>query len=290
MNHSDATSSSETAGVTGSFYWEVTRKILQAMEKGVTPWRQTWGPRNACTRRHYRGINILLLNLWGFPDPRWLTAKQAQRMGGFVREGEPGALIVTFYRSEFAAPDDAHTESISSWRPRFHTVYNATQCEIRRLPPWAPPPGATGEALAAAASIVQAMPSPPVLQHGGDGACYYPLEDWVSMPHQASFDSESAYYATLFHELVHSTGHPGRLNREEIARPNAFGSDPYALEELVAEVGAAFLCAAAGLDGAHDESAAYLDGWLKVLKPKPRWEWLAIACNQAQRADDYIRG
>ncbi|MEI6358547.1 MAG: zincin-like metallopeptidase domain-containing protein [Verrucomicrobiota bacterium] len=131
------------------------------------------------------------------------------------------------------------------------------------------------------------MPQRPVIKHGMNMASYSPGSDMVNMPDRTRFQSEDHYYATLFHELVHSTGHEKRLKRASIMERNGYGSDPYAKEELIAEMGSAFLCGYAGIeDRTIDSSAAYLEGWLKQLKEDKTL--IVHAAAQAQKATDFI--
>jgi antirestriction protein ArdC len=137
------------------------------------------------------------------------------------------------------------------------------------------------------AEIVAKMPQPPIIKHGMTQAFYSPANDTIGMPERARFDSEDGYHATLFHELVHSTGHEKRLNRASITERNGFGSNPYCKEELIAELGSAFLCGHAGIvDRTIDGSAAYVEGWLKQLKQDKTL--IVSAAAQAQKAADFI--
>jgi antirestriction protein ArdC len=133
------------------------------------------------------------------------------------------------------------------------------------------------------------MPQRPVIKHGMNMAAYSPVSDVVNMPDRVRFKSEDHYHATLFHELVHSTGHEKRLKRASIMERNGYGSNPYAKEELIAEMGSAFLCGYAGIvDRTIDSSAAYLEGWLKQLREDKTL--IVHAAAQAQKAADFILG
>jgi antirestriction protein ArdC len=140
-----------------------------------------------------------------------------------------------------------------------------------------------------AAEIVAGMPEQPAIRHGMKLAYYSPSSDTVGMPERKRFDTQDAYHATLFHELVHSTGHQKRLKRQSIVERNGFGSDPYCKEELIAELGSAFLCGHAGIvERTIDNSAAYLEGWLNQLKEDKTL--IVYAAAQAQKAADFILG
>ena len=129
----------------------------------------------------------------------------------------------------------------------------------------------TGEPIAAATAIVGGMPNPPCIDHdGGNQAFYVPARDRISLPRMDTFNGAAEYHSTLFHELAHSTGDPNRLNRKSLDTPAPFGSPIYSREELVAEFGAAFLCAQAGIANTLDNSAAYIQGWAKALRADNR--------------------
>ena len=139
------------------------------------------------------------------------------------------------------------------------------------------------------AEIVANMPQVPIIKHGMARAYYSPLEDYVGMPDRERFDSEPGYFATIFHELVHATGHKSRLKRPSITERNGFGSDPYCKEELIAELGSAFLCGHAEIvERTIDNSAAYLKGWLEQLRNDRTL--IVQAAAQAQKAADFILG
>ena len=167
---------------------------------------------------------------------------------------------------------------------RLYHVFNVSQCEGVK--------GAPGEIqmpVTKPAEIVARMPQPPVVKHGMAQAFYSPTDDCVGMPERERFDGEAGYFATLFHELVHATGHEKRLKRASIAEQNGFGSDPYCKEELIAELGSAFLCGYADIvDRTIDNSAAYLEGWLKQFQNDRTL--IVSAAAQAQKAADFILG
>ena len=178
---------------------------------------------------------------------------------------------------------------------RSYRVVNLDQCQgpgidqFRDKHPADRPAQNDNDPIAGCEQIVAGMPSPPAIRHGGNRACYWPANDQISMPKRETFMSSEAYYGVLFHELTHSTGHPDRLNRKTLVAGAPFRSPTYTREELVAEMGAAFLCAAAGIDDPTIEnSASYLQGWLKYLSSDPKA--LLVAGAQAQKAADYIQG
>lgn len=298
-------------------YERVTASIMGSLDSGTVPWRQSWnmaraqniyGHRNAATGRAYTGINPLLLMTTatdrGYRDPYWLTYKQAQACGGgTVRRGEHGTSITfahRFTREVERETEDGATETKtrSYFGLREYTVFNVAQCTGLTLPAATlaglAAPGtvrAEPEILESCERIIANMPNAPVVQDGRR-ACYSPRRDVVEMPPAELFDTPQDRYAVLYHELTHSTGHSSRLDRGLDAQDRLapFGSAEYSAEELVAEMGAAYLCAHAEIDTAPllGQSAAYIAGWLRALADDRRL--LVSACSKAFRAAEYILG
>jgi antirestriction protein ArdC len=276
-----------------SVYDLVTARILQQLEKGTAPWRKPWGgamrtPRNLTTLKPYRGINVFLLACQGYDAPFWLTYRQAQELGGHVRQGEKGSPVV--FWKEWETTDKESGEPTKIPILRQYSVFHVSQCEgIGHLVPPVKTMDNPNQPLERCESVVGAMPSAPTIRHDFDSAFYRPPQDMVGMPPRPRFDSSESYYATLFHELTHSTGHPSRLNRPGIADPARFGSQPYGREELIAEMGAAFLCAHTGIETATlDNSASYIDGWIRAIRQDRTL--VVTAAAQAQKAADWILG
>jgi antirestriction protein ArdC len=225
-----------------------------------------------------------------YSSPYWLTFKQAQELGGHVRKGEKACPVV--FWKWLDVERDEEKERVPFLR--YYSVFNAAQCEgIDAHVPTVP--GATREhsPVAAAQAIVDAMPKRPEIRLGLDRAFYSPGGDYVGMPNPGQFRSAEDWHSVLFHELTHSTGAECRLNRKGVSGSDgqwsAFGSNPYAKEELVAEMGAAFLCGQAGIvERTIDNSAAYVASWLARLKDDPKLVVQAAA--QAQKAADFILG
>lgn len=279
-------------------YTRVTDKIIQDLELGVRTWLKPWSGDNATGRismplRHngtpYRGINILLL--WaesmakGFTSARWMTFRQAQELGAHVRKGEHGSLVV--FANTITRPDaNDKGEEIEREIPfmKGYTVFNVEQ--IEGLPAgYRDKPEIKGEPLAliAAAEAFCARTGATVL-HGGNRAFYAPARDVIQLPHPEAFRDAKSYAATKAHELTHWTSHPSRLDRKLGKR---FGDDADAAEELIAELGAAFLCGTLGITPeARADHAAYLDHWLKVLKADKRAIFTAAA--HTQKAVDFL--
>jgi antirestriction protein ArdC len=225
-----------------------------------------------------------------YTTPFWLTFRQAQELGGHVRKGEKACPVV--FWKWLDVERDGEKERVPFLR--YYGVFNVAQCEGIE----AHVPSGTGASrehspVETAERIVQGMPKRPEVKHGLAQAFYSPAGDFVGIPAPEQFRSREDYYSVLFHELTHSTGHESRLARKGVSGTDgswsAFGSNPYAKEELVAELGAAFLCGQAGIvERTIDNSAAYVASWLSRLKDDPKLVVQAAA--QAQKAADFILG
>src|SRR5215472_2072673 len=273
----------------------VTARIIEALEAGIVPWHRPWktgpanGPRSLSTGKPYQGVNVWVLEataaLRGYESRYWTTFKGAKERGGSVRKGEKGTAIVFW---KFIEKTNAEGEKDRIPFLRYFTVFNLDQCDDVAEPTenttFEPEPF---EPIAMAERIAAEMPNRPNVNHGGDRAYYSPMLDYVQMPLQVQFETPSAYYSTLFHELTHSTAHASRLNRKN-AVANNFGDESYSREELCAEMGAAFLCGFAGIDVRVSEHASYIGSWLKALKDDRKL--VVSAAVAAQKAADYILG
>ncbi len=286
--------------VTKNSYQEVTDKIVNLLKDGVVPWHKPWSvaggePQNLISRKAYRGINPFMLNLMPYNSPFWLTFRQARKLGACVRKGEKGSPIWFWKfwtpgeKSRRPAETDTRDERGIPILRRYH-VFNVEQIDgLGDHVPELPSDERTEwQRIDAAEAIVQAMPQRPKIEHAGRAAVYYPTTDLVRMPERDRFEDGESYFSTLYHELSHSTGHPSRLDRKGCGLTR-FGSPAYSREELVAEMGAAFLSGQAGIEHATLEaSAAYLDHWIAKLNGDPT---LAVrAAGAAQKAADFILG
>jgi len=279
-------------------YQLVTDLIIQHLERGTVPWRCPWHrktgpPINFHTGKPYRGANILLLGLHHLASPYWLTFCQARERGGSVRKGERGAMVVKFGKYEKKSSDTTKAEEKKeSFFLRSYTVFNAVQIDGIDFPAASPPPQSEKSRIDRAEEIVRGMPQPPVIREGrSDRAVYMRGTDVVEMPAFGTFETPENFHATLFHELVHSTGHQSRLNRKSLVENDGFGGNVYSQEELVAEMGAAFLAVEADIvRDEHEQSASYLQSWLTVLRDKDHRRWIVQSANQAGRAADFILG
>jgi len=283
-------------------YDRVTSSIISQLEQGVRPWFQPWSAEHLAGRISrplrangvaYRGINTLML--WaasiecGYAAPIWMTFKQALELGGHVRKGERGSLVVYANSITRTETDEATGEDRERDIPfmKGYTVFNVEQVEGLPAHFYAAAEAA-GEPLERIARAEAFFANTGArIDHGGNRAFYRPSEDRVQMPPFEAFREAEAYYATLSHEMTHWTKAPARLDRD-FGRKR-FGDAGYAMEELVAELGAAFLCADLGLSPEpKEEHAAYLAHWLAVMKEDKRAIFSAAA--HAQRAADYLHG
>jgi antirestriction protein ArdC len=270
-------------------YERITERIVGLLEQGTVPWHKPWQvttglPRNLVTKKPYRGVNPFVLMAMGYESPHWLTFRQAIQLGGTVKKGEKACPVVFWKQMEVTDKESGEVEKMPLLR--MYYVFNVAQCEgLKNIPA----EDTSYFAVTEAAEIVAGMPQPPAVKHGMSHAYYSPSNDIVGMPERKRFDTGDAYHATLFHELVHAPDHEKRLKRLSIMERNGFGSDPYCKEELIAELGSAFLCGQAGImERTIDNSAAYLEGWLKQLQQDKTL--IVYAAAQAQKAADFILG
>jgi antirestriction protein ArdC len=265
-------------------YQNVTARIVAALETGAAPWVRPWKGSgddgfdvNHRSGKPYSGINVLALwserMLRGYESTHWLTYKQALEAGGNVRKGSKGSQIVFW---KFLENDVDERIPLA----RAYTVFNLEQCDgIERPERGVEAP--LDERLRAARAFCSATGAK--LSHGGDVACYMPTADAIRMPPMRAFEGPEFYYAVLLHELTHWTMPEARCNR---VIPKRFGDDTYAMEELVAELGAAFGCAELGVPGVLRHEG-YLAHWLRVLKADERA--IFIAASAARKAHEYLK-
>jgi antirestriction protein ArdC len=284
-------------------YQTVTDRIVSMIERGAGDWRMPWHampagergapvamPRNV-NGRTYRGVNVPLLwaaaEAFGFASPIWATYKQWQERGAQVRKGEKSTLVIFWKRIEVAANDNDDDDDPIETRliARGYSVFNAAQVT-----------GFEPKAIATKGELTELQRvelaeryfrnTGSIIRHGGARAYYSPTADFIQMPEFRQFMAADRYYSTMAHEHVHWTGAPHRCAREFGRR---FGDNAYAFEELVAELGAAFLCAELGLSNEpRQDHAAYLAGWLRVLKGDKRA--IFTAASKAQAGADFLNG
>lgn len=271
-------------------YQMVTDRIIQKLEEGIIPWQQPWTeaglPKNLISQKAYTGINVLLLASMGFSRNYFLTFKQVQELGGTVNKGEKSIPVIFWKWSEKEDPQTKELMKVSMIR--YYTVFNVDQCT--GIPEDKIPKVVNNNCevqMGELEAIIEDMPNKPLVRHLSSQAYYHPKEDYISMPLMNCFKDVESYWGTLFHELIHFTGHQSRLNRKEIVEWTNFGSESYSQEELVAEIGACYLKSHCGIDTKHFENnVAYIQNWLTKLKNDKRF--IIFASAKAQRAVDYI--
>ena len=286
------------------------KEVQSAIDKGTPiPWHMPWSAKNQMpmavktrnTTRSYSGFNVFWLSMigamLGFSDPRYITKTVLKELGGRIKQEELGrSFPVAFYKTGPVIQDKSKTyteeelDELPRYRIlRYYRVYNVEQCENLVLPELeTESPRNDMTPIQQAEDIYRKMNNKPTLKHGGNRAFYVSKTDTITLPKQESFDSIEEYYSTKFHELGHSTGHTSRVGREGIAKFDHFGSERYALEELVAELTSANLCNTAGITITIENSKAYLVNWLEKLKEDETL--LVKAGTQAMKAYNYITG
>ena len=274
-------------------YVDVTNRIITALEQGTPPWVCPWRdgtalPSNLVTGKSYRGINILMLSIEAmarnYTDSRWLTFRQVNELGSRIRKGEHGTPVVFYRLREIneVSGDGTDTDAVSKRSIpmlKGYTVFNIGQLDD--IPDrFALRPTLAWQSIDEAEQLLNR--SGAAICHGGNNAFYRPVDDIIQLPPPTWFAHPVDYYATALHELCHWTGHPHRLNRV-LGRRHEI--EAYAYEELVAEIGAAFLCAHCGLP-ASLEHASYIDFWLDALRRDKRL--IFVAAGAAQKAVDFV--
>jgi antirestriction protein ArdC len=271
----------------------ITNQIIEAMESARTSGRRLWDsqpslPLNLTTGKPYSGINVLML--WaaglqnGYTSPYWLTYKQASNKGGQVRKGEHGTLCVFYkpWESQETNPDTGETETTRGAILKSFRVFNLDQIDNIDAPARGERPAF--QAIEDAEQILQA--SPARIIEGGPSAFYQPATDTIHLPAREAFINPEAFYSVAMHEICHSSGHPSRLARNFSGR---FGTEAYALEELIAEMGSAFLNADLGIIGSTlQDHADYLAHWIKILQNDKKA--ILTAAAQASKAHGFIKG
>ena len=276
-------------------YAEVSARIVAELERGAAPWIKPWSvtpgqnvPQNAVTNRPYSGCNVILLWLArnrGWLTPRFLTFKQAIEAGGNVRKGEHGTKVYFVKKLQIKDSDSEEADTRLIPMMREYTVFNVAQCEdlpdaIKAGKPMRVRNPDTRDVLAD-----EFLRSTGADIREGQGEAYYvPSHDFISMPAFEAFKGADHFYNGAFHELAHWTAHKSRLDRDLKHR---FGERAYAAEELVAELGAAFLCAEFSFDG-DVRNAGYIATWIELLSADKRAFF--TACNRASKAAEYLRG
>jgi antirestriction protein ArdC len=274
-------------------YQSVTNAIVADLEKGVASWVKPWKtgnaggimPVNAATRHSYNGVNIPIL--WhaqitrGYPTAQWMTYRQALPLDAHVKKDEHGTTVVFTKKLTFKEKDSEEEKRISMLRT--YTVFNVAQ--IDGLPEPEPnPPGVGDEPDKKTDKAMEFIDATKAdIRIGGDRACYIPSKDFIALPPEQAFNGREHYLATAIHETIHWSGAKNRLDRDLAGR---FGTRAYAAEELIAELGAAFLCAHLGITG-ELRHAEYIANWVELLKEDNRA--IFTASSKASQAADYLR-
>lgn len=287
---------------------EVADKIITLMEQKQTlvwtkPWNANSRPRNLVSKRPYSGVNLLLLAFNEYKSPYYATFKQIKDLKGFVKKGEHGTPILKVglfipYEYKNKMTKEEVNQALKKGRfvldgiqvvrtyLKFYTVFNLEQTTGIEKPE---EKTIVFNPIEEAEKIVAEFVNKPPIAYAGDQAFYRPEADTITVPEKNTFNSSEEYYSTLFHELVHSTGHKSRLDRFSQDTNLNFGKEAYSKEELVAEMGNAFLCGLSGIENKTiDNSTAYLQHWLKALKADKML--LIEASSKAREAVDYITG
>ena len=281
-------------------YSIVTEKIMDLLEQGVVPWRRPWTgsglPRNVVSKKPYRGINHFLLSASKYVQPYWLTMRQANELGGHIRKGEESTIIVFWNvedrRTEAQGESEMEPSTDEACRRfvlRYYRVWNVEQCVLpdRALEKLPKIETHQHDPIESVERIIAGMPNPPTIEQAGTKAFYSSATDRVTIPPRNLFVSAEEYGSTVLHELLHSSGNEKRLAREGICEAAPFGSPVYSKEELTAEMGAAYLCAEAGISPAViSNQVAYIAGWLGKIRDDRRLVIHAAA--HARRAADFI--
>lgn len=279
----------QSTNTTKDIYQIVTNQIIEKLENKIVPWQQPWTdaglPKNLITNKPYKGVNVWLLNSLNYPQNYFLTFNQIKELGGSVKKGEKSQLVVFW---KWIEKEDEQTKEIKKVPfLKYYSVFNIDQCtgipkeklpikEVRENNP-----------IEACEKVVNEMPQKPKIKHDEQRAYYHIGEDFINMPKLETFVSSGRYYGTLFHELVHSTGHNERLSRRELLEQKGPRTRDYAIEELTAEMGASYLKSYTGIPHQNfEDNIAYMQYWLEKLQRDKTF--IVHASGQAQRAVDYI--
>lgn len=284
----------------------ITDFFIKKLEEGTAPWNKpwsaTWGgilPCNFTTKRPYKGINALITAASPFDSPYWMTRAQVKKAGGSIDFKEHMFTPIVYWLWSWAIKNDSGkwvkveegTAGAQKFgRPLFSQAYNAEQIDGIEFPTVTPLDPKDNKPDAKAEDLWGNWEDAPSVRFGGNRCYYTPSIDRINMVSIDMFDSAEEFYNTQFHEGIHATGHKSRLNRESLVKNTSFGSERYSKEELVAEIGASFLSNYAGFSSEKliENSAAYINGWIKSLKKDPKL--IISASSQARKAVDHILG
>jgi antirestriction protein ArdC len=240
----------------------ITMSIIDKLSKGTLPWRRSWKtgvPANFVSKRAYIGINFISLILKDYPSPYYLTFLQCKERSGTINRGSSGCPVIYWEVKEFpSASEDEKQKRVPIVRLSY--VFNLSQTSLYNEN--------ILETILSCEELIARMPVKPIIKHNIRGCYYSPAGDYISIPKIEDFETKEEYYSALFHEMIHWTGHETRINRIASGR---YGDNDYAYEELVAELGAAYLCSLCGISNMTiNYHASYINGWLKLMKRDAR--------------------
>lgn len=265
-------------------YEMVTNQIIEKLEAGTVPWRKPFNSGLAVnwkTQKPYRGINTMLLD-----GGEYATFKQIKEAGGKVKKGEKSQIVVFWKWLDIEDEESGEDKKIPFLR--YYRVFEVGS-QVEGIEPKREYETFNHDPIEEAEKVKKDYINAPSYSFITGGAWYKPFHDQINVPPMKEFKSIHEYYSTLFHEMIHSTGHSSRLNREGITSHNGFGSELYSKEELIAELGASMLCGVTGIDNETiDNSASYINSWLRALKDDKTL--IVSASQKAQKASDYILG
>jgi len=274
---------------------KITKIFIEALKQDRIPWRRPWTYKkfqNFETKREYKGINAFLLSCFNFKTPYFLTFNQIKKLGGHLKKGSKSVPIVFWTVKEKEIKkinqetEEEEIKKITYPILRYYNVFNleyvdGIKYELEK--------NKNIDSIKEAENIINNFKNKPeIINTYSQRAYYLPLKDKIVLPFKTQFKNIHSYYSTLFHELIHSTGHEKRLNRDSLINFNSFGTKNYSKEELVAEIGASFLRAHCNIniEQTIENSKAYIQSWIEVLNNNPYW--ILQASNKAQKAVDYI--
>jgi len=278
-----------------NIYDIITAKIIEKLKEGTIPWKKCWLsdiPQNFVTKQPYRGVNKLLTSITPYKNNNWITFIQAKKLGLNIKKGEKGTAVIYFRNRQTTLEDqstDSGKQSFTGINNRpfcaTHHIFNLDQTDY--IEPQEKKHDKKPQITDRCEAIITKWKDRPEIRNIGNEAFYSYAGDYIQLPKKNAFYSIEEYYSTLFHEAIHSTGHPSRLNRKIPERNKQKINDNYSEEELIAEIGASFLCDHAGIiNSVIDNQTAYIKNWLKALSNDKTL--ILKASSLAQQAADYI--
>jgi len=259
---------------------DINDRILERLKQGIVPWKKSWTsgvPRNFITKKPYHGLNFLSLAMQDFPSPYYLSFLQCKQKQGSIIKGSSGNIILYWDIKELSKEVDGEVETKKIPFMKWSYIFNLAQTTLYE-------DTSDENLIVECEDLIRRIEPKPVIRHNTMRCYYTPDEDYISLPKISDFDNDGEYYSALFHELIHWTGHPKRLNRFTSAMPD---KQEYSFEELVAEIGSAYLCAMCGISPkVIDNQAAYLQGWMNLAFEEENL--FVKATLKAQEAVNYL--